>query len=100
MFISEKDGFYNETVRELVELKTKKLDKFGLTDLKIFHKIRSNGNHKVKIVHKDLVVSEEHYNFETALIEAIKGIERVYHKKVDKHIACKRKEKECEVCKL
>lgn len=79
-FHSEKENFYNETMKVLVDKKLDKLRKFGFKDFEIHHKIRKTGEHKVKLIVKDFVVAKQDNNFETALITAIKEVREMYLK--------------------
>lgn len=91
LFHSNKEGFYNETMKELVAKKASKLDKFNKdTDYVFRHKIRKTGEHKIELHLGDLKTHAEHKSFETALIEVVADMERVLRKAKETRLKSKR----------
>lgn len=93
-FHTTKEGFYNETIKELVAKKSTKLNKFSKDEYHFKHKIRKNGDHKLELNVSDKHTKAEHHNFETALIEVVSDMERRFRKEKEQRLDKKRQPKQ------
>lgn len=79
-FTSNRENFYNDTIRFIVKEKLGKLKRHNIEikDVRIKHILNPQKEHELNLHIKDFHAKAKHKNFETAFIHCVDEIDRQF----------------------